>query len=77
MKTSKALVVLSILVALLTFAQTSAGLFWPGQGSPFSFTNLRGLTIQMSGQGIYQNIPFFNAPIQRELSDLGRKPSVC
>jgi hypothetical protein len=65
MKTSKTLLILSILVALCTFIQAGAGLFWPVEGSPFSFNNLRGQAIQMSGRGMYQNDPLFDAPIQR------------
>jgi hypothetical protein len=65
MKMSKALLALTILVALLALVQSSAGLFWQTDGSAFSFTNLRGQTIQMSGQGLYRDNPSFNVPIQR------------
>ncbi len=65
MKTSKTLIYLSILVALLALVQAGAGLFWQDGGSPFTFTNLRGKAIQMSGQGIYRDNPAFNVPILR------------
>ena len=65
MKNSKAVILLSILVLVLAIVQSGVGLFYQDGGSPFDFTNLRGQTIHMSGQGIYRDDPSFNAPIQR------------
>jgi hypothetical protein len=65
MKTSKVLVLLSSLVAVLALVANSVGLFWQDGGSPFPFTTLRGQTIQMYGQGLYRNDTFFKAPILR------------
>lgn len=65
MKTSKPLILLSALVAILALVQSGAGLFWQDSGTPYSFTNLHGQSILLSGQGIYRDNPAFNAPIQR------------
>ncbi len=65
MKTSKSLVVLSILTGLLAAIQSGVGLFYQAVGSPFTFTTLYGVTIQINGQGIYHFDPYFNAPINR------------
>lgn len=66
MKPSRALILLSILTALLALAQSGAGLFWPaGGGAPFSFTTLHGETVQIYGQGLYYYDTYFKAPIFR------------
>jgi hypothetical protein len=39
---------------VLALVATGIGLFWRGAGSPFSFTTLRGETVQMYGQGLYR-----------------------
>src|SRR5512141_2044566 len=65
MKNSRAEIILSILILILAIVQSGAGLFYQDGGSPFDFTNLRGETIPMSGQGIYRDNPAFNAPILR------------
>ncbi len=65
MKTSKPLLILSILTGLLALVQSAAGLFWQNGGAPFSFTTLRGETVQMYGQGLYAYDTYFKAPIFR------------
>jgi hypothetical protein len=65
MKTSKAVIILSILVGVLALVQAGAGLFWPGGSRPFNFTTLHGQTVQMSGQGVYAFDTYFKAPILR------------
>jgi len=54
MKLSKAGVWLSALIAVLALVAASIGLFWQDAGSPFSFTTLRGETVQIYGQGLYR-----------------------
>lgn len=65
MKRSNVVVGLSSLVALLALVAAGAGLFWPGEGSPFTFTTLRGQTVEMYGQGLYRYDTFFKAAILR------------
>ena len=54
MKTSKTLIWLSALIAVLALIAAGVGLFWRDGGSPFTFTNLHGQTVQMYGQGVYR-----------------------
>lgn len=54
MKTSKAVVWLSWLIAGLALVAAGSGLFYQDGGSPFSFTTLRGETVQLYGQGLYR-----------------------
>jgi hypothetical protein len=54
MKPSNAVVWLSSLIAVLALVAASVGLFWQDAGSPFSFTTLRGETVQMYGHGLYR-----------------------
>ncbi|RPI26510.1 MAG: hypothetical protein EHM70_18955 [Chloroflexota bacterium] len=63
MKTSKTVVSLSFLIAILAAISSSTGLFWQSEGSPFAFTTLHGQTVQMYGQGLYRFDTFFKAPI--------------
>lgn len=65
MKPSKALFPLTLLVILLFIIQAGAGLFSQGGPGPFSFTTLRGETLEMYGRGIYAYEPAFKAPIYR------------
>ncbi len=53
MKTSNTLVWLASLIVVLALIATSVGLFYQDGGTSFSFTSLRGETIQMYGQGLY------------------------
>jgi hypothetical protein len=53
MKSSILINVLSLLVAISAAFAAAVGLFWRDGGSSFSFTTLRGQTVQIYGQGIY------------------------
>jgi hypothetical protein len=53
-KSSKAAVWLSLLIVVLALVAAGIGLFWQDGGSPFSFTTLRGETVQIYGQGVYR-----------------------
>lgn len=64
-KASPALLILTVLVALLAMAAAGAGLFWGDGGAPFEFTTLHGRTVEMYGQGLYRNDTYFKAPILR------------
>jgi hypothetical protein len=54
MKTSKTVIWLSSLIAMLALVAAAVGLFWGGGGSPFTFTNVHGQAVQMYGQGLYR-----------------------
>lgn len=54
MKTSKALIWLSSLVAVLALISSGTGLFWHNGGSRFPFTTLHGHTTEMYGRGLYR-----------------------
>lgn len=65
MKQSNAAIRLAWLAAALALVAAGAGLFWQDGGSPFTFTTLRGQSVQINGQGLYRYDTFFKAPIQR------------
>ena len=54
MKTSKIVVWLSSLIAVLSLVAAAIGLFYQDGGSAFSFTTLRGQIVQIYGQGLYR-----------------------
>jgi len=54
MKIAKAVVWLSSLIAVLALVAAAIGLFYQDGGSSFSFTTLRGETVQIYGQGLYR-----------------------
>src|SRR5947209_14069845 len=54
MNTSKIVVWLSWLIAALALVAATIGLFYQDGGSAFSFTTLRGQTMQIYGQGLYR-----------------------
>jgi hypothetical protein len=54
MKTSNSLVWLSSMIVLLVLFAASMGLFWQDACKAFSFTTLRGNTVQIYGQGLYR-----------------------
>lgn len=58
-KTSKALIWLSCLIVVLAFVAAAIGLFYQNNGSPFTFTTLRGQTVPIWGQGLYR----YDSPI--------------
>jgi hypothetical protein len=50
------------LISLLILIYAGLGLFWQSGGSPFTFTSLRGQTVEIAGQGIYRfDTIFFSA----------------
>jgi hypothetical protein len=65
MKTSKTLVMLSFLVAILALVASGVGLFWQGEGAPFTFTTLHGQSIEIYGRGLYRYEWAFKAPVLR------------
>ena len=54
MKRSRAVVGLAALIAALALIAAGTGLFWQDAGSPFTFTTLRGQTVEMYGRGLYR-----------------------
>lgn len=54
MKQQSALNWLVPLIVLLALLAAGIGLFYPNEGSPFSFTAVRGETVQIWGQGWYR-----------------------
>ena len=65
MKPSKPLVILSTLVAIVATVAAITGLFWQTKGEPFPFTTLHDQTVEIYGQGLYQNDWSFKAPVYR------------
>jgi len=61
MRTSKAVIVLSLIIMSLAVVAASVGLFWNGPDGPETFTTVRGNTIEMYGQGLYRHDSLFNA----------------
>lgn len=61
MKSSKALIYLSWLTALLAAISTCASLFWQPASHPFAFTTLHGQSVQINGGGIYYYDTLFAA----------------
>jgi hypothetical protein len=54
MTRSSAVIRLSLLVTLLALVAAGAGLFWPGGNGVTAVTSLRGETVELYEQGIYQ-----------------------
>ncbi len=54
MKSSKIVVRLSWLIAVLALVAAGIGLFWQDGGTSFSFTTLHGQIVQIYGQGLYR-----------------------
>jgi hypothetical protein len=54
MKISKALIGLSILIALLAGLAAAAGIFWNGDGQAVPFTTAHGETVELYGRGLYR-----------------------
>lgn len=53
-KPSLVLVRLAAVLAVLGLAAALSGLLWPGSGSAYIFTSLRGVEVQMYGRGLYR-----------------------
>ena len=66
MKGSNAVVWLSSLIALLALIAAGVGLFWQDGGGSFSFSTLRGQTVEMYGRGLYRYDTLFVAAGNRE-----------
>jgi hypothetical protein len=60
MKTSGIVIRLSLLIAVLGCIAACIGLFQPDGGSAFSFTTLRGKTVEMYGKGLYRYDTLFS-----------------
>jgi hypothetical protein len=54
MKTSNVAIRLSYLIVVLALIAAGVGLFYQDGGSAFSFTSVRGVTVQVYGQGFYR-----------------------
>ena len=65
MKISNTLTFLSLMAAIFVAVYAGIGLFSTGGDGPFEFTTLHGQTVEIYGQGIYQNDASFRAPIFR------------
>lgn len=65
MKHTKTLFILALMVAVLAGIYSGIGLFSSGGPGNFMFTTLRGDSVKMYGQGIYQFDTAFRAPIFR------------
>ena len=63
MKRQPALHWLVPLIGVLALIAAGVGLSWQpvAEGSPFSFTTLRGQTVEIYGQGVYRNDTVFSA----------------
>lgn len=59
MKKQAALTWLVPLVAVLAVIAAGTGLFWQGDGGPFTFTTLYGETVEIYGQGLYGHDTIF------------------
>jgi hypothetical protein len=53
MRHQSALRWLVLLIGILALLAAGAGLFWPGDGRPYLFTNHRGETVTINGRGLY------------------------
>lgn len=54
MRVSSTITWLSALIAVLALVAAGSGLFWQGEGGTFTFTTLRGETVEMYGRGLYR-----------------------
>ena len=62
MQISNTILMLSSLVGLLAAIAAGFGLFLRNDGSPFTFTTLRGQQVQINAQGLYRyDTLFFGA----------------
>jgi hypothetical protein len=62
---SKIVVGLSWFIAALALVAAGAGVLWPGQGDPVSFTTIHGQVVELYGSGLYRNDTVFVAAGQR------------
>ena len=54
MKTQKALLGLSGLIAALALIAAGTGVLWQQGGTPFTMTSVRGQTVEIWGHGLYR-----------------------
>ena len=59
MRTSRAVLLLSLLIIALAAAAAGVGLFWSGPDGPETFTTVRGNVIEMYGDGLYRHDSLF------------------
>ena len=59
MRTSRAVLLLSLLIIALAAAAAGVGLFWGGPDGPETFTTVRGDVIEMYGNGLYRHDSLF------------------
>jgi hypothetical protein len=65
MKVSNVLIWLSWLVVVLALVAAGTGLFGQNGGSPFTFTSLRGQSVQIYGHGLYRYDTLFTGAANR------------
>jgi hypothetical protein len=63
--TSKIVVMLSWSIAALALVAAGAGLLWPSEGEPVSFTTIHGQVAELHGGGLHRNDTVFVAAGQR------------
>lgn len=56
---------LSALIGVLALIAVGAGFFWPTDGAPFTFMNVRGQAVPMYGQGLYRYDTLFTGAANR------------
>jgi hypothetical protein len=61
MRPQPALTWLIPLVGLLALIAACAGLLWPADGGPYTFTTLHGQRVQLDGRGLYRHDTRFSA----------------
>jgi hypothetical protein len=54
MKYQKTLAWMIPLIVILAMIAAGAGLFWPGEGTPYTFTNFRGEEVAINARGLYR-----------------------
>ncbi len=65
MKRSNTVIGLSFLIVVLALSAVLAGFFWSNEGAPFTFTSLRGQTVQIYGHGLYRYDTLFTGAANR------------
>lgn len=65
MKRSNVVIGLVVLIVILALIAVGSGFFWPNLGGPYAFTNLRGQTVQIYGQGLYRYDTLFTGAANR------------
>lgn len=55
MKINQIVIRLSIIIVLLSLIAAGLGVFWQGQGETYTFTTLRGESVEIFGRGLYRH----------------------